>query len=1232
MDCLNEEQLESLLQTDAKNTTAKARHEHVARCKRCQVRFQEIKANEHIYGEIHNDFPNGISRSTKNVHPLRHPEMAGPFLTATKKDTARLDIPSGYVLNDHYEVVEEVGRGNAVVYLAKFKHHDIALKVIPADTPEDTDAFDLLVQEWDRQKRIMSEHVVDVNIPQQAQYEGMPLFILPMDYAPGGSLRRWINEHYELQEERITIGTELFLHTCKGVKAIHKAGQVHLDLKPENILLFKSDTELIAKVSDFGIARSLQHTPGRTSLPFSGCGTPEYMSPEQFSFLRQCPVGIQSDIYSLGVILFELVTGDRPFNGKPLELKNLHLKKRQPRLKGELSRWDQIIDRCMRKDPDDRYRSVEDLIHEVIHVQRELSLTVDIVCPNCDHINVDVTRTDCEKCDGSLPDSFFQMCIRCNGKVRLDREDCPRCGKIGVAAYYLLRQRMARAEKLKDEDPAEAIELLELVLREGVKGDTEKRATEIIVDMRKKHEQIIPLCSEAAQAVAEGDLEGAIRAWQGVLTIVPRHRQALRNKKILKEQLSALVEGRDKAQFLIEEARFDKAENLLMSYLEKTPTRRDVREVLERCHKLNRQYSEQFAQAEEAYRSKMISQAKTCVLNALRCAPRSQEAMSMAKDIEKIERLTEELIRNAYHQLASGTFGEVYNAISELEQLWVNCPGLVKLQEDILEIEPKYESAMKKATEAITIRDLISAKQKLSQALEVCPQSSDARLLTDQVKRDERHATEILDKVPSLIQAAQFEQAGALIHDSEKLWRSHRKLKLTQKNLSETQIQFDRLMDRSRKAFDTHEFNMAGKALRQAIKVCPEAANPQTLLAQIEQHKRRANEILESVLPAIRTSKLERAESLILDSEKIWPSNPELTNTWKLLSKIRTRYCELLDDAQNAIEAGDLNGAQHLITQALDVCPESHEAKNRLQQVESEKVRASRLLQGVEPMIAATCFDSASRKLEKASNIWRSVPGLEKIHNSLMNTRHRYSKSFGSAKEALSRGHLEQSLGDAEKAVSVCPSSEEAQELIHTVKRIRARAWDCLQEAKTLLLEAKFEAAKVKAAESRKRWSDHIESKQVAAQINALEGDYAAQIKEAHESLAKEELEKALSACSLALYYCPQSANAKTLENQIKDLLDKRQRQIESRWSFKVKLIFMKTGRRLIHLSKKIVHTMFSLILVLGGILAVVLFPFIVIGIFVFLMLSNEGVAVVLVLFLVLLAMYLIMGEYKKFW
>ncbi|MEO0535104.1 MAG: serine/threonine-protein kinase [Cyanobacteria bacterium P01_A01_bin.123] len=137
---------------------------------------------------------------------------------------------------------------------------------------------------------------------------------LVMDYCEGGTLRSWMEARAQLSTQE---GLRLIMDVLTGLEHAHSQGIVHCDIKPENILLTLTDRGWIAKISDFGIARLSQEMQSESG----NTGSPAYMAPERF-YNRHSAA---SDLYAVGVILFELLLGDRPFSGVPADLMLSHL-------------------------------------------------------------------------------------------------------------------------------------------------------------------------------------------------------------------------------------------------------------------------------------------------------------------------------------------------------------------------------------------------------------------------------------------------------------------------------------------------------------------------------------------------------------------------------------------------------------------------------------------------------------------------------------------------------------------------------------------------------------------------------------------------------------------------------------------------------------------------------------------------------------------------------------------
>ena len=249
-----------------------------------------------------------------------------------------------------YRIERVLGKGaTATVYLAIQESLDrrVALKILSAQLVKDPAFNKRFIKEGKTVARLAHPHIVAVYDTGSHQ----TVFYIAMEYLECGSLK-----------ERIKAGLtpeaalQVLRQIAQALGYAHRQHCIHRDLKPANILFRDAET---AVLSDFGIAKNLED---KTQLTAAGwrIGTPNYMSPEQ---AMGKPVDARSDLYSLGILFYEMLTGTRPYKGADaFETALLHVKAPVPILPEPLNHFQPVLDRLLAKDPSTRFASAEELI------------------------------------------------------------------------------------------------------------------------------------------------------------------------------------------------------------------------------------------------------------------------------------------------------------------------------------------------------------------------------------------------------------------------------------------------------------------------------------------------------------------------------------------------------------------------------------------------------------------------------------------------------------------------------------------------------------------------------------------------------------------------------------------------------------------------------------------------------------------------------------------------------
>jgi WD40 repeat protein/serine/threonine protein kinase len=330
---------------------------HVELCGTCQSRLEALVTDSTgtLTSEVQLDEgeDDRLSQQEKTIDfPHGHSPLSHHPASSFAAETPLPDVPG-------YEILCRLGRGGmGVVYKARHLQLNriVALKMILAGEHADADKLARFHKEAEAVARLRHPNIVEIYDIGMAN--GMPYFAL--EYLPAGSLRQLFQQGPQPSRR----SAELLATLAQAVHTAHLAGIVHRDLNPTNVLLAEDGT---AKITDFGVAKRSE-TPGQTQMG-QIIGTPAYMAPEQAKGESK-NVGPVSDVYALGAILYEALTGRSPFQGKTVMEILRKVQRDEPVPPRQLAAkvpadLETVCLKALRKEPSERYATAQEFADEL---------------------------------------------------------------------------------------------------------------------------------------------------------------------------------------------------------------------------------------------------------------------------------------------------------------------------------------------------------------------------------------------------------------------------------------------------------------------------------------------------------------------------------------------------------------------------------------------------------------------------------------------------------------------------------------------------------------------------------------------------------------------------------------------------------------------------------------------------------------------------------------------------
>jgi HEAT repeat protein len=274
-------------------------------------------------------------------------------------------LEPGMILADRYRIIRRVGQGNfSTVFLVNdtMVYEDVILKILNPQVALDDTMIKRFIHELRYARKVTHENVIRIH---DFLTIGR-LYAISMEYFPSHNLAEELAREAPIDLKR---GLKIVWAVCRGVGAAHQVDVVHRDLKPPNILI---DNAGLVKIVDFGVAAVTSDMATRLTRVGTLLGTPTYMAPEQ---VRSRNIDARTDIYSLGVIMYEMFTGRPPYIGEDMSVLFQHVegnpappRQINPDLAPEL---EAIILKAMAVDPDQRFQNVDELRKSLVDFARK---------------------------------------------------------------------------------------------------------------------------------------------------------------------------------------------------------------------------------------------------------------------------------------------------------------------------------------------------------------------------------------------------------------------------------------------------------------------------------------------------------------------------------------------------------------------------------------------------------------------------------------------------------------------------------------------------------------------------------------------------------------------------------------------------------------------------------------------------------------------------------------------
>ena len=866
-----------------------------------------------------------------------------------------------------YAITGELGSGAmGVVYRGEDPRlgRSVALKTTNAEVAGNPNLLKRFYREAQAAAKLTHPNIVTIYEIDEAN--GIPY--IAMEFLEGENLQKIIAERRDLP---ILRKLQIIIDTCKGIEYAHQHGVVHRDIKPGNIVVLNNGT---VKIVDFGIARV-----GVSSMTKTGVvlGTVMYMSPEQ---VQGQTVDPRTDVFSLGVVLYELLTYQTPFPGddvpsilykiinEPPEPITKYIPQCPPQV-------EQVVQRSLAKDREQRYQSAEDVAFDLQRIADSLRRdTVDVFLQQ--------GQRSLQQGDFTIAKESLQKVLEIDSSHQLAKSllaqvrDSIQARQRGQKIEQNLGQAIEAIQTGQYED---AISLLDEALKLEPAHEEALKQKQIAVEHRDRAEKIRRYMERAEKASAEADFQRAKGELESVLAIDPGNLAAKTMMEWVAKELTERDRLRQVRQYLegartrLAEKNFTKAFELLEKALQLDPINIEA-DALMRMVRSGQEKEERrkllvkrIAEIEDNLSKSKLDLALACAEQALREFPddaqvlRLHEQVLRRTEVDKRRRYVEEQLQAARDFVTKNQFSSALAVLERAMQAYPDDPRLVPFLKSVQEqqeqtaLEASRQDAVREANEHIRAQNFAAAIETLEKSLAKAGQSPEligllqfARERSAEQQRQER-VRQVLGRAQGQLREEQHEEAIQLLQRAQgELKSSEIDALLT--NARQQQQAFaqrrDEIIANAQKLLKSGEAAAAVALFETAPKVYFTKEEFQRVYSQCRQSLERANFVNNAIEQAERSLSQEdigAARSVLDQALKLYPEDASLRSLNQRAHEeearvLRAKLLKLLEEAQVALGRMEYPRAAKLLTSvswdSAGVPELTQQAKSLLQEAE----------------------------------------------------------------------------------------------------------------------------------------------------------------------------------------------------------------------------------------------------------------------------------------------------------